>query len=272
LLTLLACLGGGAAGCTRANPAYRPAQTGGDTAVADEGPGPAVDLGGADQPLTDRRTLDGGLTAGLVAYWPLDEGAGARVVDATGFGNNGATDGGPVWASAGFPAAAFPNPAALVLDGEDDYVDIAPHNLPSVTAPKSLSVWFKATNAADLPIRNFIALINEGADAGIQLGLDHGQVAAWMFGDLAPMLAAGAAVDGNWHHAAYTYDGAAHRLYYDGRPQGSVVRAAVAAPVARVRLGTWKAPEEMFSGTLDDVRVYARALEVAEVAALAAGQ
>ncbi len=36
-------------------------------------------------------------TAGLLGYWPLDEGTGAAAVDASGNGNDGAHVGGPTW-------------------------------------------------------------------------------------------------------------------------------------------------------------------------------
>jgi hypothetical protein len=217
-------------------------------------------------------TPDSRVTSGLVAHWRLDEGGGSAVRDATPAGNSGVTGGGPQWARACFPAATFSNPSCLILDGEDDFVEITGRSIPGTGAPKSLSVWFKATAPAAIPIRTLIALTNEGANAGIQLGLDGGKVAAWMFGDLKPMVASSKTVDGNWHHAVYTYDGSLHRLYYDGALEDSLARPPLAAPVTRTRLGTWKAPEEMFAGIIDDVRIYSRALDPAEVAALAAGQ
>ena len=38
-----------------------------------------------------------GLDPSLVAWWPLDEGAGTVAIDASGNGNDGTIEGGPAW-------------------------------------------------------------------------------------------------------------------------------------------------------------------------------
>ena len=296
-------------GCTRTNPAYRitaeqpdageenpPAPGSSDAASGpDLSPPPdeaAEDLATPEDTAPDLALLDlaqpadlappdrapdlaadsGVSNVGLAAYWRLDERSGTAVADATGNGNTGATKGGPLWVTGGFPAIGFANTGALDLDGEDDYVEISNKTIPGSAAPKTLSAWFKARNAAAIPIRNLVALINETSDVGVQMGLDHGKVSAWFFGDTAPMVAAHDAVDGNWHHAAYTFDGKTHRIYYDGKFEAERDVPPKSGTIARTRLGTWGAPEEMFDGLIDDVRIYARALSDGEIATLGSGQ
>jgi hypothetical protein len=297
-------------GCTRANPAYwtavhdedaadSPPQLAPDAAPtaplpdvalsadlpAPEDAAPPPDLAAADlaaaldlapdlapRDLAPDRPPDGGVSAtGLVAYWRFDEQGGATVADATGNGNTGTTKGGPLWA-AGFPAAKFSNPGALALDGQDDYVEIAGKNIPGNAAPKSLCAWFKAVTLSTTLIRTIVALFNDTTDVGIQLGLDQGRLAAWYYGYPTPLLGATGKVDGNWHHAAYTFDGKTHRLYYDGKLAASADSMPGAGAMNRTRLGTYQAPDEMFAGTIDDVRIYSRALSDAEVMALGSGQ
>ena len=95
------------------------------------------------------------------------------------------------------------NPAALRLDGDDDYVEIQVRTLPRAEAPKTIAVWFR--NSATSPrLRNMVALFNEPDDAGIHLGFDGGQLAAWRWGDFDPILISPGSPDGSWHHAAYT--------------------------------------------------------------------
>jgi hypothetical protein len=291
-------------GCTRHNPAFLgvtaevdagddqpPASTPPDgpaspeAAAPDHGPLSLDEGPPADDPLTldaaapDRTVepaldvrADSGLTSALVAHWPLDEGTGTTGADATALGNTVVLHNGPTWVATGLPRALLLDRAALSFDGQDDFAEITCKTIPANEAPKSLSVWFKATAPAALPIRNLIALTNEALDGGIQLGLHEGRVSAWFYGDLEPMVWSDQLVDGEWHHAAYTYDGSVHRVYYDGVSERSRVRVPKTAPITRTRLGTYSAPEEMFRGVIDDVRVYARALTPAEVAALAAGQ
>jgi hypothetical protein len=287
--------------CSKANPAYRIEAAGPDAAeepppadaavvpdlspsadvapnLPPPGDAPGEDLAApedtaAPADLTPDLALDSGVSsAGLVAHWRLDERSGTTAADATGNGNTGTTKGGATWVSGGFPAARFANAGALLLDGEDDYVEIAIKTIPANTAPKTVSVWFKATAATALPIRNLLALINDGTDVGIQLGLDHGRVAAWFYGSPTPLVAASASVDESWHHAAYTFDGVSHRIYYDGRPGTPVDEPPKPGTMNHVRLGTYQVPDEMFAGTIDDVRLYARALSDAEVSALWMGQ
>ena len=207
-------------------------------------------------------------TTALIAHWKLDEVGSSTVNDATPNGNNGSTRNGAALVAGGFPGARFPNAGSLRLDGQDDFVEITNKNIPGGAQPKTLAAWFKATNPDTIPIRNLIALTNESADSGIQLGLDMGRVAAWFFGDLGPRVVAGSKVDTGWHHAVYSFDGTTHRLYYDGNWVDDLVTPSPAAATTRTRLGTWKAPEEMFQGLIDDVRVYARALSPAEVMVL----
>jgi hypothetical protein len=280
-----------AGGCTRANPAFRVRVAQADAAAEPEAPpehDARADFAAHDLPpappdvapsaepppidLSPPRADDSVVTRSLVAHWRFDEGSGTSVRDATGNGNDGSTRGGPTW-SAGALAIRFANAAALVLDGDDDFVELTNDSIPASETPKSITLWLKATAPAAIPIRTLVALTNDPASAGVQLGLDHGRVAAWLYGDLGPMVAAPMNVDGEWHHAAYTYDGVTHRIYYDGQTMGSgVVRAPRRGAIVNVRLGTWEVPMEMFAGAIDDVRIYSRALDPVEVAALAAGQ
>ena len=55
-------------------------------------------------------------TAGLVAWWPFDEGEGTVAVDASGNGHTGFLTNGPQW-------TPKPSGAALDFDGSNDYVD-----------------------------------------------------------------------------------------------------------------------------------------------------
>jgi len=223
-------------------------------------------------PAPDLAPDSGVSSAGLVAHWRLDETSGTTVSDATGNGNTGTAMGGPTWVTGGFSAARFPNPGALQLDGVNDYVELTNKSIPAAGAAKSLCAWFKTNDAADIPIRNLVALINDTTDVGIQLGLDEGRVAAWFYGAPGPLIFAAMAANGNWHLAVYTFDGKTHRIYYDGHLEMSRDMVPKAGTINHARLGTYQVPDEMFDGIIDDVRIYSRALSDAEVAALWSGQ
>ncbi|MEK6793739.1 MAG: LamG-like jellyroll fold domain-containing protein [Spirochaetota bacterium] len=70
-----------------------------------------------------------------------------------------------------------------------------------------------------------------------------------------------------WHHAACTYDGASMNIYIDGAPAGTLPRTGDILPSrADLSIGAFDASGTSgFSGTIDEVGIYARALSADEV-------
>jgi hypothetical protein len=86
---------------------------------------------------------------------------------------------------------------------------------------------------------------------------------------------AGEVALGEWVHVAAVYDGNGMRLYHDGIEVGSVavrgelvVNWSVSAAIGNQPAGAGDAP---FHGSIDDVRIYDRALTPLEIKALASG-
>jgi hypothetical protein len=84
--------------------------------------------------------------------------------------------------------------------------------------------------------------------------------------------------DGQWHHIAGTYDGATVRLYVDGVEQGGGNAATsainyVLADNNVFRIGGYRSScvDFLFSGDIDEVQVFNRALTAAEIAAIYSG-
>src|SRR5262249_14065065 len=72
---------------------------------------------------------------------------------------------------------------------------------------------------------------------------------------------------GAWHHLAATYDGSVLRMYVDGVQVGTLnapgnIATTVGAPLEIGGDALWG---EFWSGLIDDVRIYNRALSAAEV-------
>ena len=59
---------------------------------------------------------------GLIGWWKLDEGMGTLCADSSGLGNDGTfgPEGAPQWVAGKFGGGVY-------LDGNDDYIDIAPN-------------------------------------------------------------------------------------------------------------------------------------------------
>ncbi len=84
----------------------------------------------------------------------------------------------------------------------------------------------------------------------------------------------GSFAPGTWHHVALVLDGAqgSARLVLDGRDvaQTSVRGDIAIEPTLELVVGSWFEQEETFSGVLDSVRLWARALSAEELRARAA--
>ena len=199
------------------------------------------------------------LDAGLVGYWQDDEGAGATTADACGNGNIGALDGGTAWTSGRFGDA-------LSFDGASGYVSAGVHNLPAANAPQSISWWL---NVPAIPggVQNVLSLTNDGAGSAVQAGFRDGRIGVWKFGG-AWLVSATPAPAGGWRHYAYTFDGATHRLYIDGALAASAPSAPQSATPTKLEFGRWTGGAEYLKGSVDNVRIYNRALTATEAQAL----
>lgn len=207
-------------------------------------------------------------TAGLAGWWKLDETEGTKVADSSGKGHEGVIHGGPVWQPAGGKVAG-----ALQFDGVDDYVDTgwAPQ-LPTWT----VAAWVKSPAAPTSPVasgpvhaeKNFQINWNHGTDqcrgaAGVCVG---GAWHAAGFGELKA---------DTWYHLAATYDGENLKAYKDGvlimdkaDPSGNADLETETLKFGRHALAT----DAFFTGTVDDVCVFAYPLNVDEVRALYFGK
>jgi hypothetical protein len=231
------------------------------------GPDLAPDLAVDSPPPAD---VGGTGPVGLVAHWKLNEGTGTTLRDEAGT-NNGTLSGSPrtpTWTTMG----ARPGSNALTFDGTDDFATLGSMMLPATEAAKTVSLWARWTaTPTDASRHCFMVLLNQTLDVGIHIGFRNMRVTVWNFAltDIAsgPPPAAGA-----WHHVAYSFNGTTHTLYIDGTQVGSGTMGTETGAVAAARLGAaTSAGLQAFGGSIDDVRIYNRALEPAEISALAAG-
>jgi hypothetical protein len=231
------------------------------------------------------RTCSGGscegvATDGPALWWRLDEAAGTMAADASGNGRNGTYAGSP-----GLPAPSaqvapvtFANAGARAFAaGARSMVRLAP--VPVALKPASnltVSLWFRASTA----LITGSDIINLGGDYFLRLkpdGIEWVKRATATPSGFYAVCRTGvttAHLDGRWHHLAGVTDAAGMRLYLDGVLGGSNARAE---PIIYTydqllvgREGNGGANHD-FEGTVDDVRIYTRALGPADVAALAGG-
>ena len=233
--------------------------------------------------------IRGRLGEELVAHWTLDDGLSdpfsANAEEATGH-SRGRLVGfasSPGWVSGADAVAG----GALRLDGRDDYVRIPPNEFLDIGANAvSLSLW---VNLSVLPSRlsedySFI-FGSDLASYSLYLDRNRGELQFRVTdanGHFAsPGIPEAALQTGVWHHVAGVYDGAAApgvgqvSIYLDGQLQDAHVGndaspglglTQAVLPGQFAALGRRGDRDEFyFSGILDDVALWRRALSPAEI-------
>jgi hypothetical protein len=206
--------------------------------------------------------LAGGMVAqvpqsGLVAYYPLD----GNAVDASGNGYTGNVYG------ATFTNDRFGCPGkAIWFDGSGTYVDIpGTEAMNFSTGGVSLSTWMRldGTQSDRCIFGKHIAGYPNGyllniTDFGVQFFL----------GNFAYAAAKCVTTLGNaWHHVVGTYDGSTAKIYLDGTLAGSATLSYRRANSTTIKIGSYHTPGYPldFMGAIDQVRIYSRALDDAEI-------
>jgi hypothetical protein len=216
---------------------------------------------------------------GLALYWKLDEAEGATAADSSGNGLNGTYLADPNRALPSTPvepALRFANPRSRAFSGSQA---IVLPSMPGSLRPSqelTLSVWYRAT-AVDSGGSELISLGNNtlmrvrANDLDVSKRVPNGATGAYArcFGGVTNHL------DGNWHHVATVIDASTVTVYFDGVQvcQLMNVQPLLYDRGADLFVGRHGEGQETFdfSGNIDEVRVYTRALSPDRIAALARG-
>jgi len=213
-----------------------------------------------------------GGSAGPVGWWKFDEGAGLAANDSSSNGNTGDLVGGPAWVAGRLRSALSFNGASSFVTGRSPGTAF-----PTGSAPRTIAAWIRMPPAAGRGNTIFFSgnLTPAQATEFYLQVLPNGRVAVGS-------LAAGAGLSGSrtvdnsdWHLVAGVYEGApSHiaKIYVDGIPDTERALAPLqTGSASNWRIGQYGAGGETFNGTIDDVRLYNRALGASEIQALFAG-
>jgi hypothetical protein len=248
-----------------------------------------VDVSTVDVSATDATPLvEAGVPDGAILYFPFEEGAATSTLDKSGNGNNGTLVGGGAiaWTTSGKIGNALAFNVAASDGGA--YVDIPASKTSSldVTSSFSVTAWIYATSAPvdDAAIVSNL-LYSTTTPGGFQLDttIDKGPRALGFKlsnpADAGGLIFAryGATVFKlqQWYFVAGVYDATALTLhvYVDGKlddgPLAGTVQSALPKSTLDVHIGHRPSSTlSNFSGTIDEVRVYPRALSDLDIAAL----
>jgi fibronectin type 3 domain-containing protein len=198
------------------------------------------------------------LPTGPAAAFAFNEGSGLTTADASGNGWTGTLTNGPAW-------AAGKNGQAISFDGINDKVSL-PSTFDIPTLPFTLEAWVKPSNFLDYRVifskRNSYSASGMRVDVGLHLATGRVYVETYtsyvLFTYAAPL--------NTWTHLAVVADSTGTKLYVNGVLQqtlGTVTLGTSSA--AAVNIGRTGDNSDPFAGSLDDVRVYKRALSQAEI-------
>ena len=178
----------------------------------------------------------------------LDEGTGTTVADRS-TNNTAATATSPNWTASGRFGSA------IVFNGSTTRVR-SNANV-ALTAAFTLEAW--VFNTGD----GFESIATVGSTR--DLYLSDGTLT---FYTGAANLTFGAVPANSWQHVALVSDGSTVRAYREGTQLGTTQNATLAAVTAPLQVGAWidgSGNGDFFTGTLDEIRVYNRALTAAEI-------
>jgi hypothetical protein len=210
------------------------------------------------------------ITRDLAMHLTFDEDTERIVQDATGNNHAGTLGAGATWGTAKMGAKA------VELDGTPQGIVTVP-SLVGSPAAVTLAAWIKPAafptpNADILTIGDYVILRVSAAFVRGSYYNQSGSDVGWT-----PALFPVALATTAWHHVAYTVEPGAQRLYLNGVQVASSDNTAAiryADKGSQTILGGhgFGAETFRFQGTIDEARVYTRALSSTDVAALAAYQ
>lgn len=195
--------------------------------------------------------LSNDINAGLVEQWKFDEATGTAIYDSSGSFNTGTSSD----SSMRVASSSCQIGSCLSFNGSSNKITLG-----SVTTDAAITVsaWIKTSMSGQQPIFS-----NRGD--GLYLGTSGGKFFIYYNTATPPnMFSVKSVNDNSWHMVSWISNGATSTMYIDGVFDSSLPQSRSSSS------GTgyigWDSPNnEFFSGSIDDVRIYNRALSANEI-------
>jgi hypothetical protein len=191
-------------------------------------------------------------TSDLVAHWGLDEADGEIAYDSAGQ-NDAVVFGDAIWLPEGGVVDG-----AIKLDGIDDYIG-TPFVLNSLTYDTfSIFAWIKGGAPGQVILSQADDsdwLLADSSTGALACGLCSGRGAT-------PLVSDAVITDGNWHRIGLSWDGTRKMLYVDEMEVAwdSTIGTSDSQNGLYVGAGETLSSASFFSGLIDDIRIYSRAV------------
>ncbi|WP_136465708.1 LamG-like jellyroll fold domain-containing protein [Flagellimonas onchidii] len=191
------------------------------------------------------------ITSNLEGHWTFDETSGTTAIDASGNNRTGTLQGNPTWNASGKVNGA------IALDGTGDWVNISDMNL---SGDFTIASWVNLSTG----IGNQDGIVAaDNANNGQDINFYNGAGRLWT-GATDVVISNTTMTANTWTHVAITRSGSNLTIYIDGVSTGT---------------GSWSGTMDVgglgrsfvgavTEGSLDDLRIYSRALNSNEINAL----
>jgi len=190
----------------------------------------------------------------FIAHWALDEAEGMFATESIN-GNDGIVFGDPVWQPEGGQING-----ALEFDGLDDMI-IAKFVLDPEEGPFSVFAWIQGGAPGQVIIsqQGGVNWLQVDADGTLmtELTKSGGRTKG------ASLYSEAVITDGNWHRIGFVWNGSQRILYVDDIPVALDQQSGLTGSTGGLVIGAGKGTQAgtLWSGMIDDVRVYDRVVE-----------
>jgi uncharacterized repeat protein (TIGR02543 family) len=192
--------------------------------------------------------------SGMVSWWGGDNTA----LDIMGV-NNGTLKNGATFSPSGMVGQAFS------FDGVDDYVQVDDSATLRITNQITIDAWIKPSSLGGRVVDKILA----GGGNGYLLDTYGSRIRFIV--DSMSVNGGTSLTPGVWTHIAATYDGSSLKVYLNGVLDGTFTPAsppAIPTNNLPLRIGADSNGSSLFTGLIDEVEIFNRALSVGEISAL----
>jgi hypothetical protein len=233
----------------------------------------AINDGDAFPGVYSLRTSPNPLTPGLrdkgmVGYWSFDEGSGTTAYDRSGNNNNGTLYNGPTWVDGKVGKA-------LSFDGVNDYVDVG-NSSTLVSKDMSILMWVQVLNYnCNSTYREIIRRENANGYQWSCAGMGYWDIGyknnngIW---NSPPGITSSTIPLNQWTFIASIYDSnsvAQQRVFINGNKYSESTLSDRGTLNSNITyIGSYGPNNRPYSGLIDEVRIYNRALSDAEIQAI----
>ncbi|PLX21290.1 hypothetical protein C0584_03125 [Candidatus Parcubacteria bacterium] len=206
-----------------------------------------------------------GLDDGLVGYWTFDgpdiDWDNNLVYDKSGEGNNGVASGSPIAVNGKFGQA-------FEFDGIDDFIQVSDDTSLDISSEITLSAWVRpgdedATNRV-ISKNDDAYELTVNADETVSFGIN-----TW-YGDADKTITSDIAlIQGEWSHIVGIFDGDNLAVYVNNVSKvEDTAESSITLNNDELFIGRRLSAGREFSGRIDEVRIYNRALSSSELGTL----